>query len=287
MLDEMRANTAETAGKGNCRVMSEACPRTVRLAIRRLEELDLAQAVVARALLSELGGGGAPDADRPLERTVAVTPKQLLAYSAVSEACRYVEDADDFLRLQVTALRDVTFFSSVSPNDLSEGVDAALFNIVEVREWCDVEEELAAVHWMVRGGLWAGSQLRWSCRDALCRIARASLQPKRESAASLVLRIGSMVMTGSCPRGERSQITVSVESLLAAVGRLPARSLRLGSWGRRTADDLQDAARALHATKFFERADMPGWPPNTDGESDAIECWLRAETVFALAPNVP
>lgn len=289
VLDRVRTDKSEPAGKlaaeKVCRTMSDACPGTVRMAIRCLEELDLAKAVVARALFSELGGGRAPDRDRPLERTVAVTPQRLLDYGAVHEACRYVDDADDFLRRQVTALRDVTFLAGAGPDDMAARADkVALFNIVEVREWRDTEEEPAAVHWMVRGGLWAGSHLRRPCRDALCRIARASLEPKRESAASLVLRIGSLAMSDACPNGKRIHMAVSVEYLLAAVGRLPAPQLRTGAWVRRTADDLQVASRALHGVGFFRRADTPAWSP--DADSDAIDRWLQAESTFALGPGI-
>lgn len=188
------------------------------------------------------------------------------------------------------ALRDVTFWSGAGP----AGPDApparadevSLFNIVEVREWRDADADAVAVHWMVRGGLWAGSHLRHACRGPLCRIARASLAPKRESAASLVLRVGSFVMADSCPSGKRTEMTVSVESLLAAVGRLPAPQLRAGAWVRRTAEDLQEAARALHGERVLECVNLPGLPSDEDDDSSAIDRWLRAESTFIFGAGV-
>lgn len=259
------------------------------MAVRRLEELDLATAVVARALLSELGGTGNPDSGRPLEQTVVVTPEQLLAYGAVRQACRYVDDVEEFLRRQVTALREVTFWSSLDPAlpgaPPARFDEVALFNIVEVREWSDTDADAngAAVHWMVRGGLWAGSHLRQACRGPLCRIARASLEPEQETASLLVLRIGSLAMGGACPGGAREPIRTTVEALLTAVGRLPGPQLRTAAWGQRTADDLCDAARALLAVGLFDSVDTPGLPSDGDVDSGALACWLKTDTTFTFA----
>ena len=255
VLQQVRAKTVEPV----CRVRTDGCPRTLGMAIRCLEELDLATAVVARALLSELGGTGDRDSGRPLEYSVAVTPRQLLSYGAVQEVCRYVDDVDGFLGRQVTVLRDVTFLPVAGIGaPLPHTDEVALFNIVEVREWRDANDETTAVHWMVRGGLWAGSHLRQACRGALCRIAHASLDTKRESAASMVFRIGALAMADACPSSERKQITMSVESLLAAVGRLPAPQLRISTWG--SPDDRGPARRGVGAAcrGFFQASGDAG-----------------------------
>lgn len=296
MLDRVETDAA-TAAEPVGRTIAAPCAGTVAMAVRRLEELDLAQAVVARALLSELAGSGLSDSERPLEQTVVVTPKQLLAYDAVHRACRYVDDPEQFLRHQVGELRRVTFWSSAgrvgfgaTPVKFDE---VALFNIVEVREWSDVDPEAdgnvsantAVLHWLVRCGLWAGSHLRQPCRGPLCRIAQASLKPEREAAALLVLRIGSILIADACPRAPRTPVTRTVEALLAAVGRLPVAHLRTTPWARRTADDMRVAALALQNAGFLELFEMPGWPENGTASVDAVDRWLGAKSTFAFRPD--
>lgn len=288
MLDRFRVEICGEAEGADRRAAAVACVGTIAMAIRRLEELDLAAAVVARALLSELGGAGKPESGRPLEQTVIVTPNELLAYAAVRQVCRNVSDVADFLRCQVTALRDVTFWVNAGAGDAETSParfdEAPLFNIVEVREWSDddaaADAPAVAVHWMVRGGLWAGSHLRRACRGPLCRVARASLEPMRESAASLALRVGSMLMADACLECRNGAQTMTVEALLAAVGRLPHRQLRTASWGRRMADDLRDAVRALTNAGFHIGIDAPYLPVEKALDPAAIDGWLQSDSTF-------
>ena len=293
VLDRVQTE-ASAAADASAETVAVACAGTVNMAFRRLEELDRAQGVVARALLSELAGSESSGPERPLEQTVLVTPKQLLTYDAVRRACHFVDDPEQFVREQVGALRRIVFWSSAgrvrSDDPPAKFDEVALFNIVEVREWSDEEREAdsnvrsdtAAVHWLVRGGLWAGSHLRQPCRGPLCRIAQASLEPKREPAASLVLRIGSMLMAGGCPRAVRLPVSMTIEALLTNIGRLPVPHLRTTPWARRTADDLRVAAAALQGAGFFDQYDMPEWSANGSVNASAIDLWLGAQATFTF-----
>jgi len=277
----------QTFGSGEAGYVSApgSCVVAVGMAIRCLEELDLAKSIVARALLAELG---TPDAGRPLEETVVVTPARLLGYDAVRHACRYADDTGGFLRRQVMALRDVTFRSSAGRTGNGSRPpryeQVALFNIVEVREWAETDRNADAgpVSWMVRGGLWAGSHLRAPCRAPLCRTARASLEAGRESAALLALRIGASVLSGCCSGGAPVPTTAPVERWLAELGRLPVAQLRTTEWARRTAEDLRGAAHALRSAGVLDRGEAPAFP---ETGSDLIDRWLRADATFVVRPG--
>jgi len=297
VLDRVPPEMLVAPEEAQSRGVSAGCGGTLARALGRLEELDLAQAVVARALLSELGRSKGPDAGRPLEQTVVVTPDVLKGYDAVGWLSAQVENADAFLRHQVAALRDVTFWASAHAAGQACGAlqydEVTLFNIVEIREWSDERKtdkfsaDHSAVHWLVRGGLWAGSHLGGACRRALCRIARASLDPARDSAALLVLRLGSIAMARSCPGMAQPAMVTTVGDLLAAMGRLPVEQLRTADWARRTAADLSDASGALRGAGVFSDAETPGLPPDGALGVGAIGDWLNAEATFAFGVDAP
>ncbi len=292
MLDQIAPEMLVAPEEAQSRGVPARCGGTLARALGRLEELDLAQAVVARALLSELGRSKGADAGRPLEQTVVVTADGLRGYDAVGRLSAGVENADAFLRHQVAALRDVTFWASAHAAGQASGAlhydEVTLFNIVEIREWSDDRKAVdpgadgSAFHWLVRGGLWAGSHLGGACRRALCRIARASLDPVRDSAALLVLRLGSIAMARSCPGTAQPEMVTTVGDLLAAMGRLPVEQLRTAEWGRRTAADLSDASGALRRAGVFRNAETPGLPPDGGLGVGAIGGWLNAEATFAF-----
>lgn len=297
-MDQIPPDRLAAPDEAQSRSVPAGCGSTFDRVIRRLEELDLAQAIVARALLSELGKPDDADTDRPLEQTVVVTPSQLQEYQAVHRLSRNAENAELFLQRQFAMLRNVTFWVTAqaagedgSPARFDE---VTLFNIVEIREWSEDRESTdgntgdasnIALHWLVRGGLWAGSHLRQGCRIALCRIARASLDSEHESTALFALRLGSFAMAHSCPGLPRPAIQTTVGALLAAVGRLPVEQLRTTAWGRRTAADLSDAAGALCRVRIFGSVETPGLAPDGALGAGAIGDWLDAQVTFTFAEN--
>lgn len=298
MLDQIPPDMLAAPDEAQSRGVPARCGGTFDRVVRRLEELDLAQAVVARALLSELGKPDDADSDRPLEQTVVVTPSQLQEYRAVRRLSRNAENAELFLQRQFTMLRNVTFWVAAQASE-EDGSPArfdevTLFNIVEIREWLDDRDATdgnsgdtsnVALHWLVRGGLWAGSHLRQGCRIALCRIARASLDSEQESTALFALRLGSFAMAHFCPGLPRPAIQMTVGALLTAVGRLPVEQLRTTAWGRRTAADLSDAAGALCRVRIFDRVETPGLAPDGALSAGAIGDWLDAQVTFSFDGN--
>jgi len=227
-----------------------------------LAQLDDVSALIARILLSELGQD---TLDFPLLQTKIISSTMLLEFSPVQDASARSLRPELFLPEKLETLRKVRLNgAAIFPNreptpdgrPLIAG-ESTLLDIIEIREWRRWQNSPTPKAWMMRPGQWAYWGLTNFQRVALGQAFSASLTFGNRATAELTLALGQLIGLTILCESQALQTIIRLQSLLAAVDKIPAPAKTVNTTVQSTYRQCFEALIALESVGLISDLVLP------------------------------